>query len=340
MNKKYFSFIRIVAMFFIATYALFPEPIIVSDESAYPGGAVRITAISEGKLKDITAILKAKNGKEICSFKGFAYSVDSSLTCMTAIVSFPLWLEKGDYTVFVVADELPATDEQESVSNFRLKTIKRYFKTFQVTLIEKKFREDIIKLNEKLTSLQTEDGTKRKKESIALFGIFNTFRGNNVHSDTVFEKPLKTSSIITSYFGDRRKFMYTGGNTTTSVHNGIDMAVKAGTPVYANGAGVVVFSGYRIITGHSIIIEHLPGLYSMYYHLEKRELEEGMAVEKGAVVGSVGSSGLSTGAHLHWEVRNQAIPVDPEFFLTVPPIDKDRIKSIIKANISDLAQGR
>lgn len=340
MYIKYFRFIQIAVIFFTATYALFAEPVIVSDESAYPGGAVRITAISEGKLKDITAILKTKKGKEICSFKGFAYPMDSSLTCMTTIVSFPSWLEKGDYTLFVVADELPTTEKQESVSNLKSKTIKRYFKIFQVTLLDKEFRNDIIKLNEKLTNLRTEGVGERKKESLALWGIFNTFRDNSVHEDSFFEKPLKASSIVTSYFGDRRKFMYACGNTAKSVHNGIDMAIKAGTPVYTNGAGVVVFSGYRIITGHSIIIEHLPGLYSMYYHLEKRDIEKGMAVESGALVGHVGSSGLSTGPHLHWEVRNQAIPVDPELFLTVSPIDKDKIKSILEDNISDLARGR
>lgn len=340
MCIKYFNIIQIAVIFFAATYALFAEPVIVSDESTYQGGAVRITAISERELKNITAVLKSKDGKEICSFKGFAYPMDSSLTCMTAIVSFPSWLEKGDYTLFVVADELPTNEKQESVSNLKLKTIKRYFKTFQVTLLDKEFRNDIIKLDEKLTTLRTEGVGERKKESLALFGIFNTFRDNSVHADSVFEKPLKASPIVTSYFGDRREFIYSCGNTATSVHNGIDMAIKAGTPVYTNGAGVVVFSDYRIITGHSIIIEHLPGLYSMYYHLEKRELKEGMAVERGALVGHVGSSGLSTGPHLHWEVRNQAIPVDPELFLTISPIDKDKIKSILEDNISDLAQGR
>lgn len=340
MYRKCLSFIQIATIFFVATYALFADPVIVSDESTYPGGAVRITAISEGKLTDITVILKAKSGKEICSFKGFAYPMDSSLTCMTALVSFPTWLKKGEYTLFVVADELPATEKQEPVSNLRSKTVKRYLQTFQVTLLDKEFRKDIIKLNEKLSNLRTEDADNRKKESLALFGILNTFKSNSIHADNVFEKPLKTTPIVTSYFGDRREFIYSCGNTATSVHNGIDMAIKAGTPVYTNGDGVVVFSGYRIITGHSIIIEHLPGLYSMYYHLEKRELEKGMAVEKGALVGPVGSSGLSTGPHLHWEVRNQAIPVDPEFFLTVSPIDKDKIKSIIEANISDLARGR
>ena len=63
-------------------------------------------------------------------------------------------------------------------------------------------------------------------------------------------------------------------------------------------------------------------------------------LSKGAVLGLVGSTGLSTGPHLHWEIRNQMTPVDPEYFTVNPLIDKDEILSIINSDFSDLAKGR
>jgi murein DD-endopeptidase MepM/ murein hydrolase activator NlpD len=72
----------------------------------------------------------------------------------------------------------------------------------------------------------------------------------------------------------------------------------------------------RISTGYSIVIEHLPGLYSLYYHLSKMDVKEGDMVKKGQLIGLSGSTGLATGPHLHWEMRLNGEAVRPEFFLS------------------------
>jgi murein DD-endopeptidase MepM/ murein hydrolase activator NlpD len=94
-------------------------------------------------------------------------------------------------------------------------------------------------------------------------------------------------------------------------HSGVDMAAPAGTPVHAAGAGVATValdpSGY----GLYLIVAHGGGVSTLYGHLESTAVVSGDPVAAGAEIGRVGSTGLSTGPHLHFEVRRGGRPVDP-----------------------------
>jgi len=92
----------------------------------------------------------------------------------------------------------------------------------------------------------------------------------------------------------------------------------------------------RIVTGKTVVVEHVPGLFSLYMHLSSISVAEGQVVERGASLGLSGSTGLSTGPHLHWEVRAAGQAVDPEYWLSRPPLDKDRAAAII----ASLIEGR
>ena len=72
----------------------------------------------------------------------------------------------------------------------------------------------------------------------------------------------------------------------------------------------------RISTGWSVVVEHLPGVYSLYYHLDSLAASEGEAVRAGTLIGRSGSTGLSTGPHLHWEFRVNGEAVSPDWFLS------------------------
>ena len=72
----------------------------------------------------------------------------------------------------------------------------------------------------------------------------------------------------------------------------------------------------RISTGYSVVIEHLPGLYSLYYHLSELLVKEGDMIKQGELIGKSGATGLATGPHLHWEMRLNGASVRPEFFLS------------------------
>ena len=75
----------------------------------------------------------------------------------------------------------------------------------------------------------------------------------------------------------------------------------------------------RIITGNTVIIEHLPGVFTLYYHMDSILIESGMVVKKGKQIGPVGATGLVTGAHLHWELRVSQVPVDPFIIYALSP---------------------
>ena len=94
-------------------------------------------------------------------------------------------------------------------------------------------------------------------------------------------------------------------------------------------AGKVVLAQNRILTGNSIVLEHFPGIYSLYYHMDSLNVEEGDRVAAGANLGTLGATGLVTGPHLHWELRVNTIPVDPMKYLDRGLIDKDDIMAII-----------
>ena len=118
----------------------------------------------------------------------------------------------------------------------------------------------------------------------------------------------------TSFFGDRRVYAYVGGGSSTSLHYGIDYGIPTGSEVSACGAGRVVMAESRISSGLSVVIEHMPGLYSLYYHLDSMNVKVGDMVKSGDKVGLSGSTGLATGPHLHWEVRLNGEAVNPDFF--------------------------
>ena len=102
---------------------------------------------------------------------------------------------------------------------------------------------------------------------------------------------------------------------TVRMHNGIDMSGAMGEPIYAAGAGEVVVAGDRGGYGNAVVIDHGGQLGTLYAHQSRLGVEVGQVVEKGDVIGFVGSTGFSTGPHLHFEVRLNGVPVDPLGYL-------------------------
>lgn len=112
---------------------------------------------------------------------------------------------------------------------------------------------------------------------------------------------------VTSAFG-MRVHPITG---VRSLHDGTDFGVPCGTPVHAASAGLVVGSGTNGAYGQQVTVSHGPGLQTSYSHLSRRGVSAGDRVGAGEVVGHVGSSGSSTGCHLHFSVNRDGELVDP-----------------------------
>ncbi len=113
---------------------------------------------------------------------------------------------------------------------------------------------------------------------------------------------------ITTQFGMTR---YTNGSNIPTIHSGIDIAAKQGTPIAAANNGRILFADYLILTGNTVIIEHGFGLKSFYYHMDSLTVTEGQTVQKGDQVGTVGSTGYSTGPHLHYSLLVNDVFINP-----------------------------
>jgi murein DD-endopeptidase MepM/ murein hydrolase activator NlpD len=103
------------------------------------------------------------------------------------------------------------------------------------------------------------------------------------------------------------------------MHPGLDISAASGTRVRAAGAGVVVFAGYRSGYGKTVVIDHGDGMKTLYGHMSRVGIGKSRRVEEGDLIGFVGSTGRSTGPHLHFEVRFRGEPVDPMCYLSGRP---------------------
>lgn len=119
------------------------------------------------------------------------------------------------------------------------------------------------------------------------------------------------SDFFTSTFGMRND-PYTNHRV---LHKGLDLAAEHGSDIMAPADAVVIFVGHRGEYGKTVVLDHGFGMQTHYAHLSNYKVEVGQKVLRGQVIGAVGKTGRTTGVHLHYEVRLNGIPQDPERFI-------------------------
>ncbi len=138
---------------------------------------------------------------------------------------------------------------------------------------------------------------------------------NNVPSESGFLWPLNSNlNVLSSLYGGRKDpISGRPGN-----HTGIDIPAARGTPIYAAKSGVVVTSvmgtGSAWSYGNYVVVSHSDGTSTLYAHMNSRAVQKGQTVRQGEVVGYVGTTGRSTGNHLHFEVRKNGKRTDPLYY--------------------------
>lgn len=126
---------------------------------------------------------------------------------------------------------------------------------------------------------------------------------------------VPAGSNISSYFGYRRDPFNGGG----AMHNGIDFKGPVGSPIYAAAKGTVTFVGWKGGYGKTVEIQHGNGMMTRYAHMSRFDVKVGQTMEAGETIGGIGSTGRSTGPHLHFEVRVNDRAVNPRKFLETAP---------------------
>jgi murein DD-endopeptidase MepM/ murein hydrolase activator NlpD len=140
--------------------------------------------------------------------------------------------------------------------------------------------------------------------------LFEVLKGREIQlASTPSIVPVK--GWVTSHFGYRID-PFTGRR---GLHRGMDVAAREQAPVYSPADGVVTFTGANGSYGDTVMIFHGYGISTLYAHLSGASVKPGQKIKRGEVIASVGNSGRSTGAHLHYEVIVHGVPVDPRKFV-------------------------
>ncbi len=164
----------------------------------------------------------------------------------------------------------------------------------------------ISRMNHELETLKDETGFQEQR-FIELHELLENQRSLLASTPSI----SPTWGWITSGFG-YRVYPFTGEK---KMHDGIDIATATGTPIVAPADGIVTFVGTEGTYGKMILINHGYGLVTAYGHCSEIFVNSGQKVKRAEKIAAVGNTGLSTGPHLHYEVRVNGVPVNPENYL-------------------------
>jgi murein DD-endopeptidase MepM/ murein hydrolase activator NlpD len=153
----------------------------------------------------------------------------------------------------------------------------------------------------------------RASEDAILSTIYSQFSETR-QWEGLFQTPV-TNTIVTAPYGDSRSY---NGGPFEIFHTGVDLGGGIGTPILAPANGTVVFTGTMDLHGNTLVIDHGLGAMSAYFHLSEFFVSVGDTVTAGQPVGAGGNTGLSSGPHLHWELRVNNVAVDGRQWTQVP----------------------
>ena len=179
-----------------------------------------------------------------------------------------------------------------------------YDAPIKLNVLSSNFKKEYITLKPKKNKL-AQNRTQLRNENKIIGRGFKTKSLTRLF-DGSFALPLE--GRVSSEFGVQRVY----NNRPSWSHSGIDIAAKKGTPISATQHGTILLADSFDVHGKTVMIDHGWGLVSIYNHLSKINVKSTDKVHKGAIIGYVGSTGISTGDHLHFGVSVQGVRVDPK----------------------------
>ena len=266
-------------LFLISTYLVitfsFANANELPDESNVPGGVVIIPINSKDRPK---AFFYDKRVLVIGESQNWK-----------AIIGIPLKIELGEHKLKVVSNGVEA--------NYLFEVVGKAYEAQYLTIKNKRQvnpnKEDMLRITRERKLISKAKINWREIDNVPLR----------------FIKPAK--GPFSSSFGLRRFF----NNQPRNPHSGLDIAAETGTPIVAPAAGIVTNAGDYFFNGKTVFLDHGQGLITMYCHMENISVEEGDIVDVNDLLGTIGSTGRVTGAHLHWSVILNNTTVEPLLFL-------------------------
>jgi murein DD-endopeptidase MepM/ murein hydrolase activator NlpD len=181
-----------------------------------------------------------------------------------------------------------------------------------ITVKSRNFPVQRLTLPRAMVDLSPANESRAEAEATRLRALYDTISSERLWRGR-FTKPI-ASDVKSEAFGFRRII----NGKPRSPHSGVDFAAPAGTPVVASNRGRVALVADHFFGGRVVALDHGEGLYTLYMHLERVDVSEGGLIERGAIIGAVGSTGRATGPHLHWAAQVRRARIDPGALLTLP----------------------
>ncbi len=206
--------------------------------------------------------------------------------------SVPYFISNDEYNAFIAESYFSKFKPIECV-------IEKNGKSNKVALIkveDKEFPSERLNVDKRRVSLNTKDLKRVRKEQVFLNKNYASSPSNPYFEDSFM---LPIDSLVTSIYGSKRIF----NKSKQTQHLGTDFRAPVGEPIKAANSGKVVVARDLFFTGGTVTIDHGLGIFTIYGHLSKVQVQEGEFVPKGTQIGLAGATGRVTGPHLHWGVK-------------------------------------
>ena len=167
-----------------------------------------------------------------------------------------------------------------------------------------KYRTDELKVDSSRVNPNKKNVKRAQKEARKIKDIYAGGSSERLWKSD-FQLPM--TSDITSPFGNKRVF----NGQLKSYHNGVDFRARTPKPVFASNSGVVKLAESLFYSGNAVVIDHGTGIFTIYAHLSRIDVNPGQHIEKGQRLGLTGATGRVSGPHLHWGVKIKGVAVNP-----------------------------
>lgn len=181
----------------------------------------------------------------------------------------------------------------------KVKVAAREYKVQKVTKVPKNTVEPSKEEQKEIAADNVEIGRAKEDSTVAAADRYTDF-------SKAFDLPVKAP--VSGVYGSSRSY---NGKEFGSWHKGFDLAAPVGTPVKAPAAGVVRLVRNTFLTGNLVMVDHGAGILSLYAHMQEADVKVGQKVARGDMLGKVGTTGRSSGPHLHWGMYWQDVAIDP-----------------------------
>ncbi len=291
------------------TTSLFPGQPVLAPEAAVPAEPLRFGAITTVTLPDSvpqgrTGTLVVESARPLtltATWNGLALPLAplDAATRQVALLPAPALLGPGTFPI---------------VLGYTTRSGVLVTTTLPLAVVDGGYESQVISVPADRTELLSPENTVNENAIVA--AAWSGFTADLVLR-APFTRPIESVYETTSPFGTRR-YYDSGANSLDGYHAGQDFGAPPGITITAPAAGWIVLAEPLTVRGNAVIMDHGRGVFSGFWHMSEIKVTPGQYVNAGDTLGLVGNTGLSTGAHLHWELRIDGIAVDPMQFLDEP----------------------